>query len=57
MRNVSRAKRTFVSEFTQEKLDVRAREAVHCRKTQRGIFGDHWAANLSAHTHDDRTSS
>lgn len=56
MRNVSRARRTFVPEFTQEKLNVRAREAVHGRKAQRGIFGDHWAANLSVRTHDNRPS-
>ena len=53
VRNVSRARRTFVPEFTQEKLDVGAQEAVHCRKAQGGIFGDHWAANLSARTQDN----
>jgi hypothetical protein len=35
-----------VPELAQEELDVRAREAVHGRKAQRGIFGDHWAADL-----------
>jgi hypothetical protein len=49
----SKERRTFVPELTQEKLDVRAREAVHCRKAQRSIFGDHWAADLPVHTHDN----
>ena len=33
-------------ELAQEELDVRAWEAVHGRKAQRGVFGDHWATDL-----------
>ena len=38
--------RTFVPELAKEEFDVRAWEAVHGHKTQRGIFSDHWAADL-----------
>ena len=39
-------RRTFVPELAKEEFDVWAWEAVHGHKAQRGVFSDHWAADL-----------